>query len=143
MELAELCKELNNWFDLDRHFGTFTIEDGELKDDLGLLENQYFRIVGSVFNDGVYKFPATELTDEVFDGAIWAMAVPPNVIALFGRINDYEANYGDVIKKPYSSESFGGYSYTKSSGNASGEAGNGSNDVLGAFANELNKWRKV
>lgn len=143
MELTELCKELNNWFDIDRKFGVFTIENGSLQDDVGLKENQYFRIVGSIFNDGVYKYPAEDLTDETFEGAIWAMAIPPEVVALMAKINDYETQYGDVINSPYSSESFGGYSYTKSSGTSSGSAENGSGGVLGIFSKELNRWRKI
>lgn len=143
MELTELCKELNNWFDLKRYFGTFTIEDGTLQDDLGLLNNQYFRIVGSVFNDGIYKHPAENLITETFNGAVWAMAIPPEVIALAGKMTAWEEEYGGAVKSPYSSESFGGYSYTKGSGSASGGAENGSGGVLSAFYDELNKWRKV
>ena len=95
--LTELCQELKNWFDASRHFGTFTIEDGELSVSF-LQDGQYFRIVGSVFNDGVYKYepnltptqehPETHrpvLKDETFDGAIWALAVPPEVISLADR----------------------------------------------------------
>lgn len=142
MELTELCQELNNWFDLKRYFGTFTIENGELHDDVGLLQNQYYRIVGSVFNDGVHKHPDTELSDETFDGAIWAMAIPPEVIALLDQMAEWEAKYGDVVNSPYSSESFGGYSYTKGSGSASGNGSSG-DGVFAVFADELNRWRKV
>lgn len=140
MELTELCKELNNWFDMKRHFGEFTIEDGVLIDDLGLLNDQYFRIVGSVFNDGVHQYPVDGLKDEVFDGAIWAMAVPPEVIALCDAITAWENEYGDVILRPYTSESFGGYSYTRGSTSSGADASNGFRD---AFASELNRWRKA
>lgn len=144
MELTELCKELNNWFDLKRYFGEFTIEDGTLKDDLGLLDNQYFRIVGSIFNDGVHQFGVDDsLTDETFDGAVWAMAVPPQVTALLTEINDWEAEYGEAFKSPYQSESFGGYSYSKASGTSAGEAGNSASGVLAVFSDKLNQWRKV
>ena len=143
MELTELCQELNNWFELKRFFGTFAIENGELKDDFGLLENQYYRIVGSVFNDGVHRHPDTELSDETFDGAVWAMAIPPEVTALCDRMSEWETKYADAVLSPYSSESFGGYSYTKSSGMSAGESGNGAGGVFSAFANELNRWRKI
>lgn len=143
MELTELCKELNNWFDLDRIFDKFTIENGALEDDLGLLDGQYFRIVGSVFNDGVHQYPATDLQDEVFDGAIWAMAVPPNVIALLDKINDWLSKYGEAYNSPYTSESFGGYSYSKGSGTSGNGAGNGSGGVLAVFSDELSRWRKI
>ena len=112
MELTVLCKELNNWFELEKHFGVFHIENGSIKEDVGLVENQYFRIVGSIFNDGVHVSPATNLVEETFEG-------------------------------PYNSESFGGYSYTKSSGYSGNENKNGSNNALSMFADELNRWRKV
>ena len=52
--LTEICQELKNWFDLERHFGVFTIENGELSLPF-LMDGQYYRICGSVFNDGVQK----------------------------------------------------------------------------------------
>ena len=112
--LTELCAELRNYFEVPngRHFGTFTISGGSIAPLDFLQEGQHFRIVGSVFNDGVYQYPATSLTDEVFEGAVWAMAVPPTLIALSAEIKAY--NDSDAGKaSPYTSESFGGYSYTK------------------------------
>lgn len=143
MELTELCKELNNWFELKKVFGTFTIENGELADDIGLLDGQYFRIIGSVFNDGVYQNPADELKDETFEGAVWLMAVPQSVADLLDEMNAWENKYGEASKSPYMSESFGGYSYSKSSGTSSSGIGNDSGDVLSAFSSALNRWRKV
>lgn len=140
MTLTELCKELNNYFVQDITFGVFAIENNTLVLD-SLRNGQYFRIVGSTFNDGVYQYPTTELTDETFDGAIWAMAVPRAVIALCEGITDWEAEYAKALKSPYSSESFGGYSYTKAgSGNGQGQGGT---SWQGIFSNELSKWRKI
>ena len=142
MELTKLCKELNNWFDLDRKFGTFTISGGTVQDVLELANNQYYRIVGSIFNDGVHKHPDTELVDEIFDGAIWAMAIPPEVIALCDQITEWEGKYGDAVLSPYASESFGGYSYSR--GSKSSQNGDGSlSNYKDVFADELNRWRKV
>ena len=68
--LTELCKEINNWFEYAKFFGTFTIENNVITGSYSLQENQYFRIVGSVFNDGAYKFDDDlELEDETFDGS--------------------------------------------------------------------------
>ena len=55
--LTELCAELRNYFEVPngRHFGKFTISGGSIAPLDFLQEGQYFRIVGSVFNDGVYK----------------------------------------------------------------------------------------
>lgn len=145
--LTELCKELNNWFDVKRIFGRFEIVSGSIDLSNHLQNGQYFRIVGSIFNDGVYQYPATGLTDEIFDGAVWAMAVPPSVVALADEISDWKSKYGgvdSVAMSPFQSESFGGYSYTKKSGSGSSSGGaDNSGTWQGAFANKLNLWRKI
>lgn len=137
--LTEICAELRNWFVAPNgvHLGTYTISGGSIAPLNFLQEGQYFRIIGSVFNDGVHQYPASDLTDEVFGGAVWAMAVPSTVIALSTEIEEYTKN--DAGKaSPYTSESFGGYSYTKATD---------SNGVpIGwekAFASRLRKWRKI
>ena len=144
MGLTELCQELRNWFERDKYFDTFTIENGAIIVPDGSLQNgQFFRVIGSVFNDGVHKYGVDELTDEVFRGAIWAMAVPPAVIDLSERISEWETKYGDSVSSPYSSESFGGYSYTKAN-SGRGNAGSGSSPTWqSTFASELNRWRKI
>ena len=138
--LTEICAELRNWFVVPDgvHIGTYTISGGSIAPLDFLQEGQHFRIVGSVFNDGVYQYPATSITDEVFEGAVWAMAVPPTLVALSAEIEEY--NNSDVGKpSPYASESFGGYSYTKFT---DGNGGDGSRWQK-AFASRLNKWRKL
>lgn len=150
--LTEVCQELRNWFDrgLPKWIGKITIhEDGRIDYDgnnyIDLQDGQYFRIVGSVFNDGVYQYPAYDLREETFTGAVWAMAVPPAVIALCEEIGDWQKKYGGVdgvIMSPYQSESFGGYSYSKSGSTYS----NGTSHALtwqGAFGTRLNAWRKI
>lgn len=138
--LTELCQELNNWFDYgDRHYGTYTIENGAIEPLDFLQDGQYFRIIGSVFNDGVYQYPDDELTDETFTGSIWAMSVPPAVLALAQEIATYNAS--DAAKpSPYQSESFGGYSYTKATGASGGGSGS---DWQSVFASKLGKWRRL
>lgn len=140
--LTELCQELRNWFEREKYFDTFTITGGEIAvPDGSLQDGQYFRIIGSVFNDGVYQYPTSDLTDEVFQGAIWAMAVPPAVIDLSERIQAWQEKFGDSVSSPYSSESFGGYSYTRA-GAGQGSASS-SPTWQSTFANELNRWRKI
>lgn len=111
--LTEVCAEIRNYFVTEIHNGDFTISGGNITPLDFIQENQYFRIVGSVFNDGVYQnTPDLELTDEVFNGSVWAMAIPPNVIALAEEIKAY--NESDEAKPTaFTSESFGGYSYSK------------------------------
>lgn len=145
--MTELCQELRNWFDrdMDKWEDTFSIVDGELagfSDKLQL--GQYFRIQGSVFNDGVHQYGASGLLDEVFDGSIWAMAVPSAVIALSSQIDEWESKYGGpdgAGMAPYASESFGGYSYTKAAG--SSQSGSGSVTWQSTFRSQLNRWRKI
>ena len=137
--LTEICAELRNWFVVPNrvHNQTYTISGGSIAPLDFLQEGQYFRIIGSVFNDGVHQYPASDLTDEVFHGAVWAMAVPPAVIDLATEIEEY--NNSEAGKaSPYTSESFGGYSYTKAI-----DASGAPISWQKAFASRLNKWRKL
>lgn len=139
--LTEICQEIRNWFDRVRISGTFTISGGSINIPQAL-EGQYFRIIGSVFNDGVHKYPATDLKDETFKGAVWLLAIPTDLEALSNEIETWLADNSAVITSPYSSESFGGYSYTKASANR----GDSSADGLSwqtMFGSRLNRWRKI
>ena len=134
--LEKMCAECKNYFVKDIHFGTFKIEGGAIEPLDFLQEGQYFRIVGSVLNDGVYQYQTSELTDEVFDGAIWAMSVPPSFIALASDIDEWQKKDG----KPsaYTSESFANYSYTKAT-NSKGQPVTWKE----VFASELNNYRRT
>lgn len=141
--IGEICKELNNWFvvdDADRCFSEFTISDGVISPLDFVQKGQYFRIIGSVFNDGVYKNDDDlKLQDETFDGCVWAMRIPADVIKLSADISAWMDKNGEAVTSPYASESFGGYSYTKSTG------ANGENNATWqkVFSNSLKKWRKI
>ncbi len=137
--LEQVLRHLNNWFLVEIHEGTFTVEKGSITLPF-LLNNQYFRIVGSVFNDGLYKYPATDLTDETFTGTVWVLAVPKAVVVLAEDISTWQEKNGEAVASPYQSESFGGYSYTK--GNAGSDSGT-LNGWQGAFKAQLNDWRKL
>lgn len=148
--LTEVCHEVNNYFRRDSIRKTFSVEDGDLIGipDGFLQEEQYFLIEGSIFNDGVHKHLSTgmNLKDERdFSGAIWALAIPQEFLALVSEISNWEEKYGgidSVALSPFSSESFGGYSYSK---NAGGNASDGSSDGSNwktVFAPRLSKWRR-
>lgn len=143
--LTELFQELHNWFDRDqpKWTGEFVIENGTLvlHDDMSLKVGQYFRIIGSALNDGVYQYGQYELADEAFTGSIWAMAVPPSVIALSEEIDAWVAKYSGVIDSPYQSESFDGYSYSK--GGAYATNSTGKTTWQSMFKDRLNRWRKI
>ncbi len=114
--LEQVLSYLNNWFVTDIVAGAYTIEDGKI--ELSFLQNgQYFRIVGSVFNDGLHCYDdEMELKDESFEGAVWALAVPNMILDISKEIEQWQAKYGESANSPYTSESFGGYSYSKGSG---------------------------
>ena len=137
--LEQVLRHLNNWFLVEIHEGTFTVENGSIALPF-LLTNQYFRICGSVFNDGLHQYPEVDLTDETFTGMVWALAVPKAVVALAEDIAAWEKKNGEAAASPYQSESFGGYSYTKRSAGSDGSTLNGWQD---AFRGRLNDWRKL
>ena len=148
--LTEICQYLRNWFDRRRYFGKFVIANGEIKTSenvaLPILEGQYYRIVGSVFNDGVHKNGSGYLTDEPeFEGAVWLMAVPPDFLLLVDEISDWVEKNADALGSPYASESFGGYSYSLRAGNGSvGDSGaSGGLSWQNQFAARLSPWRKI
>ncbi len=148
--LTEICQYLKNWFDREKHIGAITISGGSITcdgTDVSILDGQYFRIIGSVLNDGVHKYPDSAMTDESFDGAVWSMAIPPAFLSLVEDITAWCDKYGSVdgsALSPFASESFKGYSYTKASGGSTG--GNTASSAAtwqGAFAARLAPWRKI
>ena len=138
--LEQVLMNIRRWFPVEGgvHSGTFTIEGGGITLPF-LLTNQYFRIVGSVFNDGLHQYPAVDLTDETFTGSVWALAVPKAVIDLANEIQEWQDKNADALSSPYSSESFGGYSYSKATNSATG----GAETWQSHFGQQLSAWRKI
>ena len=138
--LEQVLMNIRNWFPVEGgiHSGTFTIKDGGIA--LPFLANgQYFRICGSVFNDGLHQYPADDLTDETFNGTIWALAIPKAVIELADEIQKWQEKNGEAASSPFSSESFGGYSYSKATDAETG----GAVTWQSAFKKQLSAWRKI
>lgn len=133
--LEEILRYLHNWFcgPGDIRPGRYSIDGGYLHLPFAQ-EGQYFRIIGSAANDGVYQNPAENLTDEEFQGTIWLLRVPTALLSLVEEIEEWQTNFGNTAAGPYQSESFGGYSYTKASGSSSWA------DV---FDSRLSGWRKL
>lgn len=148
--LTQICAELKNYFCQkgDILIGDYSIIDGVITPSVDILNGQYYRIVGSVFNDGVHKFgdDADVLIDEPeFHGAVWLMRVPQAVVDLAKDVADWQDKYGSVESQsmaPYQSESFGGYSYTKTYATAA-QNGSGSATWQSAFANRLSPYRRI
>lgn len=135
--LEQVLTHLNNWFPAagGAQTGTFSVQDGHLT--LPFMQNgQYFRVVGSVFNDGLHPYPADDLTDETFEGSIWPLAIPKAVLSLADEIAAWNEKNG--APGPYASESFSGYSYTRATG-----AGGQAFTWQDAFRARLNAWRRI
>lgn len=144
--LTNFFQEIRNWFVKEQYFGDFTITNNTVlrNGEEFLVSGQYFRISGSLFNDGVYKYGDT-LKNENFDGSVWSMAVPPEVIELVGRISAWQETYGGAASQnmsPFQSESFGGYSYNKGSVSTASSASSVPT-WQSVFADDLNRWRKI
>ena len=135
--LEQVLDRLNNYFVVKGgiHPGKYTVSSGHLELDF-LQTGQYFKIVGSVFNNGVHIYPAEDLVDEVFDGQVWAMAVPKQVVSLAQEISEW-----CVANPPtaYTSEAFGGYSCTRAADGGTGAPASWES----VFRSRLNRWRKL
>lgn len=138
--LETVLDNLNNYFIVDGgdHTGHFVINNGIINADF-LQEDQYFKVTGSVFNDGVYKYKSEGIEfvkNEEFDGTVSSMAVPKAVISLSEEIGAWCATNAPSA---YVSEAFGGYSRTRASSVGTG-APVSWEDV---FRARLNRWRKL
>lgn len=145
--MTEMCQDLRNWFDRGQYPGRYVISGGAFTAPF-LADGQYYRIVGSIFNDGIHRYgheEATELTDEAFEGSVWALAIPRQFVADAEEIVAWRGKYDtadSAAMSPYMSESFGGYSYSKGGGN-SGSENSGGTGWQKAFRSKLNMWRKL
>jgi hypothetical protein len=144
MMLNELCMEIKNFFDKGQPkiFGEIVIKDSKIENEAflkAIKPKQYFRVAGSVFNDGVYRYDEElVLEDETFKGSVWLMAVPKAVIELANDIEKWQEENEKALNSPYQSESFGGYSYSKASG-----ANGGAITWQDAFSKRLNMYRRI
>lgn len=140
--LEQVLDYIHNYFVKAVHTGKITISDGRINVD-GIQDGQYYKIIGSIFNDGLYKYGDSTrvLHDEEFVGEIWLMAVPPALIDIAAEVKSWVDKYGNVVASPYTSESFGGYSYTKVQNSTASNSKGLSWQT--AFGSRLNHWRKI
>lgn len=141
--IGQVCAEVKNYFiqkDVDIHTSNYTVTNGQIGPVPFLKDGQYYRIVGSALNDGVYKHGTddTYLVDEEFFGAVWAMRVPSDFVALCEEIQAWDVKNGEALSGPYSSESFGGYSYSKAT-----SANGGAYTWRDQFKGKLNAYRRL
>lgn len=133
---------IHNWFERDYVTKDWEVVEGAL-DLPHLKEGQYFRIVGSVFNDGLHENPASDLKDEKFTGTVWGLAIPHDFVALVEDIEAWEGEYGKAALSPYASESFENYSYSKSSDATSKGNADPASGWQRAFMARLIPYRKL
>ena len=140
--LEAVLLHLKNWFVVPRgvHEGTYTIKNYGLELPF-LQDGQYYRICGSVFNDGLHKYGDVSdvLQDETFTGAVWALAIPKAVVELSAKIEEWQTKNGEAVASPFTSESFGGYSYTKATDSKTGAVATWET----VFRSQLNQYRKL
>lgn len=149
--MTELCSELNNYFDRDQpkalgcaiHIagGHITMPEG-----IEIKNGQYYRIIGSVFNDGVHQYKAGQadasLVDEDCTCSLWLMAVPQEVVKLAADIATWQTQYGAQAVSPFTSENLSASSYSYTKGTFSGN-GAGMAIWQNVFGARLAKWRKT
>lgn len=150
--LAEICDFVHNYFELQVNTGTFTVANGVLNVS-GLRNGQRFRIQGSALNDGIYTYTdsgyldadsedGVTLSDETFTGSVSYMGVPKSLLVLSAEISAWADANSAALNSPYTSESFGGYSYTKATGAGTGGS-SGAFTWQDMYRTRLNAYRKI
>ena len=155
MDITVYCAECRNYFapatkKSDRsfiHSGEFTISGHSVTPLDFIKAGQYFRIVGSSMNDGVYcntQAGLSTLTDETFEGAIWEMSVPRAFLDVCEEISAWRTKYetpDSANYSPFTAESFAGYSYQKGGGVSQGTG----NAVTwqAQFSKQRSAWRRL
>ena len=164
--IESLCAECHNYFEISKEIGDFTIENGIISLPF-LCENQFFRIVGSKFNDGVYIYGK----DHIIRDATWEDVLKDN--ANWNELKDEK--WGELKRHELTDETFHGgiwpmrmpvafmnlakeieeYNYSDAakpspyasesiSGHYSYTKGSPADNAWqNVFKNKLNRWRKV
>lgn len=151
--LDNVCRYCRNYFNKPNRIytATFSIAGGAITGEISgktvtlsdmVKPGQYYLIAGSDLNDGIHQRGRADdtLEDEVFYGNVYPLAIEKAFLALVSEIENWQTKNGDKVTSIYSSESFGGYSYTKASG-LSSESGAAS--WQNAFQGRLVPYRKL
>lgn len=124
-------------FARDTRYGEFSVTGGSIS-GAEIPDGAYFWVSGSLFNDGLHLAPATDLVDEEFEGDVSVLAIPKTFIKV---VEDMEAwaKAHPADRGGYTSESFGGYSYSLPTNSQTGQAAT----VYDVFRSKLTKWRRL
>ena len=134
--LYEIMRHLRNFFPTSiAEVSRFEVINGTINLPF-VSEGQYFLIQDSNFNDGVYQYPPSDMTNESFLGTITVLNPPKEFLDLVDEIKAFQA--ANPSGNGYQSESFGGYSYSRATNSRGNIAG--WQDVFGS---RLNVWRKI
>jgi len=141
--LEQVLNHIHNWFVYDQMDVRCAIEGGSLPASVSIPEGAWYRIQGSLFNDGLHQHPADDLTDETFDGTVTTCAIPKALLLVVDDIAAWQEANGRAVDGPYASESFDGYSYTLKSDSGANSGSGGLSGWRLAFRDRLNPWRKI
>lgn len=162
--LEQILAYLNNWFVRYTYTGNVTVGKGGAvlapSEAAAVLQpGRWYRILDSDFHDGVYQVPEGEEEEpereieetqqeeesegeepgEAFYCTLWTLGVPTGLLNIMAEMEAWQAKYGDTVSGPYQSESFGGYSYSKT---GSSSSTGGAATVLGQFADMLAPYKR-
>ena len=145
--LTEICATIRNYFtyDSDKHPGTYKVVGGSLVPAVEIPAD-YYAIFGSRKNNGVHKATDVLKDEDEFSGSVWAMSIPDDFLALAQEISAWQTKYGGLDSEalsPFTSESFGGYSYSKGSSGSSTSGTPDGSTWQGVYASRLNRWRRA
>jgi hypothetical protein len=144
--LTRICRYLKNWFVVKTYLGNIAVSEGKIYcngSEIEMQEGQRFALVRTHYVYGAYSY-GDEIEDYEFEGAVWIMDVPADVLDVAVRMTEWEAANGGVDSQamsPYQSESFGGYSYAKGL-NSKGKVGSSVFDNA-EFAAVLSPFKKI
>jgi hypothetical protein len=145
--LEQVLTHIHNFFVYDEQYVRCEVTDGSLPASISIPDGAWYRIQGSLLNDGLHRHPAEDLIDETFDGTITVCAIPRALLDVVEEIEEWQAAYKSARQKalgsPYQSESFDGYSYNLRSDLAPSSASGGLTGWQAEFAGRLSAWRKM
>lgn len=141
--MDKILAYLNNYFYRFGEKGTYNISENKVQVKGKYIAGQYIRITGSYLNDTIAKVISVEgdiitlekANNEEFEGVIFSLAIPPTLVDLFAKIEEFESK---STPSNLSSESFGNYSYSVATNK------NGENMTWkDVFKNDLRPYRKI
>lgn len=134
VSLFELLTYLRNYFPGRKWgFSDYAISGGEIVLN-DMWDGDFYLIEGSRRNDGIHVYGDHDLLPEAFSGTVTELKIDNRLLKKWKEINSWCRENDKLIRSPYQSESFGGYSYSKTSATTSWKT---------VFADDLKPWRKL